>query len=184
MFVVAATALALPWTKAIVAAHYDRNHELRELIGVPLRWHTVVSLWCSAAVPSLIVGSLAVLIFGSRPPRPPLYRLFRRPGMVAAGAAILALIVQLSLQGAAHAWKVAEGSAWMRFQPPRGGFLARLEILAFHGGFFVMAAWMPLVAGRRWRPSHTWTDRAGRVLGLAWIALSIVQWFVRILGGL
>ena len=33
MFVVAATALALPWTKAIVAANYDRNHELRELIG-------------------------------------------------------------------------------------------------------------------------------------------------------
>src|SRR4051812_19909265 len=50
-----------------------------------------------AAAPVLMMGSLAVLLLVARPPRPPWREIARRPGAVACGAALAALLVQSAL---------------------------------------------------------------------------------------
>lgn len=184
MIVVAATSIALPWTKTVVGAHLARDRELRGLLGRSMRWWTSISLWSSAIVPALTAASLAVLVIALRRPRPRLIRLSRRPGIVAPVAAILALAVELSLQGGAHALKWLDGSVWMRFSPPKMGFLPRMHSISHYAGFFVLGAWSPLILGARWTPSSTWTERAGRALGVTWVVLVILQKVMGYLGGL
>lgn len=39
----------------------------------------------------------------------------------------------------------------------------------------VAVAWSVLLVGGRWKPSHAWPDRLGRLLGWAWLALFAVS---------
>jgi hypothetical protein len=36
-------------------------------------------------------------------------------------------------------------------------------------GLAVLASWMTLVLGRRWRPDPGWVDRLGRAVGVFWV---------------
>ncbi len=38
----------------------------------------------------------------------------------------------------------------------------------------VRGIWLGLAASGRWRPERSWVDRLGRVLGVAWIAITIL----------
>ena len=42
-------------------------------------------------------------------------------------------------------------------------------------GLAVLASWVTLVAGRRWRPEPSWVDRLGRALGLLWVLLGLAS---------
>jgi hypothetical protein len=41
----------------------------------------------------------------------------------------------------------------------------------------VAAAWLALWIGGWWHPAPTWNDRAGRALGLYWIAVGLIDPF-------
>ncbi|WP_165249344.1 hypothetical protein [Paludisphaera soli] len=115
------------------------------LVGSPL-----LAAWSAAVVPIRLI-----------PPRPPRRRLGVQPGMVAACGTILALA---AVVGAAVACNLA----------PTGAFTKELAtwVLAAPGavGVAILASWMTLILGRRWRAEPTWIDRLGRVLATAWFA--------------
>jgi hypothetical protein len=46
------------------------------------------------------------------------------------------------------------------------------------GGFGVVVAWITLVLVGRWRPEPTWLDRLGRAVGIVWILMAQLTWFV------
>ncbi|HEX8201705.1 MAG TPA: hypothetical protein VF590_14580 [Isosphaeraceae bacterium] len=109
--------------------------------------------------------TVALLALRLRRPRPPLRRLARQPGMVAGAAVSLVLAVF----AAAGALRVALGSssssAWADFVSDFA-----LWVEAFVPGSAVAGAWLTLGLGRRWRPEPSWIDRAGRIVGLFWLA--------------
>jgi hypothetical protein len=53
------------------------------------------------------------------------------------------------------------------------------RIMTPHAGWAVAASWLTLIMNRRWRPERDWIDRAGRVVGIAWIApIPFYSWVV------
>ncbi len=40
---------------------------------------------------------------------------------------------------------------------------------------WIAGVWLGAVLGGRWRPEPTWFDRLGRLLGFAWIAVSVAR---------
>ena len=42
------------------------------------------------------------------------------------------------------------------------------------------AGWSVLIFDRRWRPEPSWIDRAGRCLGIYWLAAGVVIPFLRL----
>ena len=51
-------------------------------------------------------------------------------------------------------------------------------------GLAVTVAWTGLALSGRWQPEPNWLDRAGRLIGLAWVGLMIFQpWLISIVRG-
>jgi hypothetical protein len=124
---------------------------LLSLIAMP-----VMASWSLALIPLRLIG-----------PRPRWRRLARQPGLVAALAVATALGFVAMLTAV-----IFLGRAW--------GSLSGFEDLALIFlpvvfGMAVLAAWVALVAGRRWRPEPSWVDRLGRALGLLWILIALAS---------
>ncbi|MEO6808264.1 MAG: hypothetical protein ABI353_04045 [Isosphaeraceae bacterium] len=107
------------------------------------------------AAPLIAFWSLALLIIRLRKPRPPIRRLSREPGFIACVASALGILfgalifITYLLRGRSGEWILPVG---------------------FPVGYAVAASWLTLVLNRRWRPVPDLLDRAGRVLGVYWIA--------------
>jgi hypothetical protein len=105
------------------------------------------------AFPFLIVWTISLLILRLRRSRPEPALLWRQPGWCGCVAAVAGAAAGL-LEEAVVEWPAPT-----------------VVVPAA-----VMIAWLALLITRRWSAEASWIDRAGRCLGLAWIAM--IQLFV------
>lgn len=117
-----------------------------------------------ASLPGAAMISLALGLIRLRRPRPSIRRIARQPGALACLAAVasavgLPLLMYLACLAAPRR---VPGGDWP---------LVIVLILPMQVGCSVAGAWLALAARRSWRPEPSWIDRAGRLLGLYWIAL-------------
>ncbi len=135
-------------------------------------YYTCVALW--AADKLLLTVSAGWLLVRFRRPGPSLRRALCQPGTVACLTAV-----------ALHGMCVAEN-----IQEKLGYFddrfllnsLCRLAIDLPNStiiGRAILLAWVLLALGRRLRPEPGGIDRAGRALGLGWVAAGFLHSFIR-----
>ena len=93
MILVAATAVAIAWTRITVADILGRS-SAGVPPGVRMPWLSYLLWWPPAAVPPLMAGTIAAVLFRLRPPRPDWPQLVRQPGAVACGIAAVTLVIQ------------------------------------------------------------------------------------------
>lgn len=89
------------------------------------------------------------------------------PGVVASVAASAGVVGHLLTVAVGRAAR-RDGTPW--FDGSTDAILV-LFPASYIGGLLVAGAWLGLALGRAWRPEPTWTDRLGRSLGAAWLAL-------------
>jgi hypothetical protein len=154
MVLVAATALGL----ALVQAYAP------DLVGSRLeRAEGRFVAWTTGPGSCLVLPwMLAILLLRLRQPHPPRRQLARQPGLVACAAAMAGL-----LPGALWSLSVARfrGPTWSRLPFPERWF-GLIDFVAPA----VVGAWLALALGGRWRAERGWIDRAGRALGVFWVA--------------
>ena len=122
--------------------------------------HCIVLISC----PYLGSASLALLILRLRKPRPERRRCLRQPGMVASAAATLAL----AIEAARVIPLFALGSTSVRLS---NLFIGPDQRICFA----ILGAWTALKVGGIWRPEPGGIDRAGRVVGVAWIVVATLS---------
>jgi hypothetical protein len=169
MALIAVAAIGLGWLRSVGLAWVGSRPALAP--GVPGLALRLVD----ATLPFLASGSLALLVLSLRRPRPPLWRLARRPGWLAcavasavvpgatAGALVSALPVVLT-RGPA-----AAGLTSSRFFDPLFDLLTDWGYLI---GLAVAVAWVVLGYLGKWRSEPGWDDRLGRALGWGWVLLA------------
>ncbi len=109
--------------------------------------------------------SLALFALMLLPPRPPWRRLRRRPGFVAGAAAALTVAIGTLLLGPFRLMPHLLGVTL-----EVDGVLMIWSVIALHPiGPAVAVSWSTLALTGRWRPSPTWADRLGRLLGVYWL---------------
>jgi len=111
--------------------------------------------------------------------RPPLRRVARQPGFAACCAVAMAIALVGSMNFALLSNSYAPAA-------PLGVRVhdTLVSVLAFgHGqcGAAVAAVWLTLTLTCGWRPRPDWLDRAGRILGIFWIAIVPLTWIEAIL---
>jgi len=182
MILIAAMAAAIVWTRATVAGILEILPFTPPGSGKPGLYYLI--WWPPAAVPVLMTGSLAVALLRLRRPRPVWRRLARQPGAVACGVATAALGIQAALviigKCLARVPGMTSGRALGYNFPFSVAFARGLTIV----GLAVIGAWLVLAAGRRWNAERSGIDLVGRLLGICWIGLFLIQRLVPyIMGG-
>ena len=98
-------------------------------------------------------------------------RLARRPGYVACGAVLVSLVLGMVL--------VEPLTSALGLVRQRQYVWEEMELaLAAQAGVGVATGWLVLALAGMWRPEPHWIDRAGRVVGVLWIALAMGMGFV------
>jgi hypothetical protein len=127
----------------------------------------LIALLTLIALPVMVSWTLVLIPLRLIGTRPRWRRLARQPGLVACLAVATALGFLAMIAGVALLEIGRDNLAGFEdvaiFLPPP--FL----------GLAVLASWVTLVAGRRWRPEPSWVDRLGRALGLLWILLALTS---------
>jgi hypothetical protein len=158
MILVGVTSVGLAWNRwafqhfSTFDGPFDRLPSIHKLFNL-LMWNLV---------PHLALWSLAILVLGLRGPRAPFRAIVKRPGMSACSAASMAILFEA-------AWYIP-----FKIGHP-GGVLSGILIIheCERVGFAVGGAWLVLMVGTLWKSEMNWIDRAGRVLGFSWIAVTI-----------
>ncbi len=158
--------------------------------------------WCMTgwvcllvAAPMAIFWTLAILGLRLRRPRERWRRLLRQPGLVACLAPLFVVLARLPGYATMRLRIVllntninirspffVIGERWSErvpwsTDPVVFGFDQALNTLAMIG-VAVAASWLLLAASGRWRAEPSWIDRAGRALGVYWIAtLPLTGWW-------
>lgn len=161
---------------------------------------TVFLVWKGAleAFPFLIPLAPTLLVLHVRRPRPSLRRLSLRPGFTACLAATIGLGAGSLLQAFREVLALmtspgaivklpsppfmvlpAEASGALEPMGATTNCLSRIILVPIEHGHApaiataIIVTWAMLVVGRRCRLQPTWLDRAGRLVGLAWIAAAM-----------
>ena len=118
--------------------------------------------------PCLLVGTpafAAIRLYGERPRRA---RLMCQPGAVACLTA-LAYAATIGLVN----WPI-RAAAFLQAPGPSDRSELTFAICRSNTGvgYAVVAAWLVLALGGRWRPERGWIDRLGRLLGIGWVVWS------------
>lgn len=128
-------------------------------------------VYAPAASLLLLSWAVSLLICRACPPRPSLRRLTCQPGSVACLAAVAAALIPL----VARPFGLVAATLLDRPAHLRGsGFRWDHHAwLLYYNGVTVAVAWIILALGRRWRAEPSWIDRAGRLVGFAWIGIAL-----------
>jgi hypothetical protein len=169
MALIAVAAISLGWLRSAGQAWAGFGATwVRGAPGLALRL-------IDATLPFLASGSLALLVLSLRHPRPPFWRLARRPGWLA--CAVASAVVLGAMAGAlVSALPVAftQGPAAAGLTPSRF-FDPLFDLLTDWGyliGLAVAVAWVVLGYLGKWRSEPGWDDRLGRALGWGWVLLA------------
>ncbi|WP_406698467.1 hypothetical protein V5E97_06275 [Singulisphaera sp. Ch08] len=134
--------------------------------------------WFAVRISTTFVAlalTITLLLLRFRQPRP--RRPCRHPGSVAccavAFASALIFVIWVSY------WLMPGPSPPSFVRSDRTVVLVanvlRLELYSFT----VAGAWLALAVSGRWRPGPDWIDRAGRILGVLWIASPFLERFIK-----
>jgi hypothetical protein len=135
------------------------------LVGAPLALSLLV-------IPLTAMVMLALIPIRLVGPRPEIRRLVRQPGLNASCAlAVAALFSGLP---------VAAGALVARLSPNEffSMLLSKWLFLSgtMYGGAAIMASWLTLFVGGRWRAQASWVDRLGRAMAVFWLLVAIWLW--------
>lgn len=120
--------------------------------------------------PPLIAATLAGLIYSLAPPREPLRHLARRPGFLAYATAVVCLVVVCPAHLAGEKYSpLGERIAWL------------IGTVAYPVGLMVAGAWFSLILNGRWLVRPERSERIGLLIGVAWIVLSLANFFRSVL---
>jgi hypothetical protein len=118
----------------------------------------------------LAAWTWATLLVRHRPPRPPLRRLMSRPGDAGSVAAVLATVMTALASLLLYA-----GHLFFR-----SGIGLDAEDASIIGTAItapaILASWLTLALGRRWRREIDWVGWMGRILGFAWLTAFVALW--------
>jgi hypothetical protein len=146
--------------------------------------------WSALGYPLIVAWTLALvlLLFLSRRFRPSFKSLLERPGPTACAAAAMALAIQtINVITLAVVLMANNGTVFPSAVTARFLVLAVTPYLGVNLGMprlAVTVAWTGLALSGRWQPEPNWLDRAGRLIGLAWVVLMVFQpWLISIVRG-
>ena len=161
MVLVAATAVGIAGARLYLAA-------AAELVSA--RVSSVIYFRIDAVSPCLSAWSVALIALRLGPPRPPLRRLVLQPGIAACLVAAVALPFTAADDRLGH---FAQSEPWYSHR-----FIYDLCIgLPRTAATGVAMTWLVIGLGGRWRRSSDWLDLAGRMLGVAWLAIYLA-WYL------
>lgn len=164
LILIAATAAGLGAMRALSPDH-DNFTAPYSPISPPtwMNWGSVVALnWAFYLSPLLAAWTLGILALRLRRPRPSLRRLAFQPGWVACCVATV---------GIAAGTVMTLIGVYGRY-----GIGYYFDLVPYPVGVAVAAAWTQLAVSGRWRSEGSWIDRAGRVMGIAWLAIVPLLW--------
>lgn len=167
MILIAAMACGLAWTGRVWPGF---NLASPTPVGSWNWFRNSAVLVLIMALPCVLFLTIAVAILRVVRPRPSWWRTACQPGMTASLATLVALTIALPLIGISIAINMtkhpADPDSWRELP----GNLFEMTVMAAPvAGFAVIVAWTMLAVQRRWRNELSWIDRAGRVLGVAWV---------------
>ncbi len=125
-----------------------------------------------AATPFLTMLTPTVLLLRLRRPRPRQIELFRQPGLAAGCAAILPIAMSLACFIRESAGRSGE------LQDPLSAAGAGLHfqyVGSYRVGCWVLGSWLALFLSGRRRPERSWIDRIGRILGIGWLVVLVLD---------
>jgi hypothetical protein len=170
--------------------HMMRNYDAERL----LTFHTnkigltllVICNYLYYIVPLMAMMTLAVFLVRFRRPRPPVRCIFREPGSIACFGAITVGLLFMVRVAALHVPFVldsVDGSLSDFVREIAATELSELFWSSFWDGpprigETVGVLWLVLIVSGRWHAEPGWIDRLGRILGLFWVLIAPIWWFV------
>jgi len=119
-----------------------------------------------------LVFSVALILIRIRSPRPCRDDLWRQPGWIACIAIMISLttmLLQFALEDATTAKRAYVGyTGW------GANIDESIEIFRCFALVALGVSWTILGASGRWKAEPSWVDRAGRLIGVFWIVLSVL----------
>ena len=155
--------------------------DIRSRGGIVAPYH--VFYWVQLVTPFLLALNVAWIPIRLRRPRPRWRLLLRQPGFVGSLAMVSALI------STAVIWVCLQVPGWLGSRIVARSLLGFRYAVGFHAydmavvaiGHAVLAAWLLHASAGRWRAEPSWVDRAGRALGLTWIALLPINYWAALI---
>lgn len=191
MVLVAATAVGLGAARGMHDMLQNSTEMDASLLAEPVGPYLLeAARWSALGYPLLVAWTIALvlLLFLSRRSRPSLKSLLERPGATACGAAALAVAIQtvnvitLAVALMANIGTVLPSAVMARFLVM--AITPYLGVNLGMPGLAVAVAWTGLALSGQWQAEPNWLDRAGRLLGLAWVVLMVFQpWLISIVRG-
>jgi hypothetical protein len=151
-----------------------------------------VAVGVTWSIPFAIALTPVVVVARCLRPRPRFERITQQPGIVACAAALVLLVLRPAQEAFGYLLTYLTITSspvqlpsppfirWNGPPPSSLGQVAKnvvLESFPFFTaglvGIAVLVAWLVLLANGRFRPERDWMDRAGRVLGVYWMALAV-----------
>lgn len=158
---------------------------VRPLVTGPLHRHPEWARYLAWTIGGLVAWTPTVLFLRLREPRPAFRRLSRQPGFAACLAGTSIIILGSLAMGLLALIRVARRGMAVRagipIRPPDPTWWVEIVIrFGVAVGPAVIAAWLLLALSGRRRPARGWLDYLGRVIGIAWIVLFIVDCCIRL----
>ncbi len=149
-----------------VAVFEGQDAETRSMTAVILCGEIL-----GACAPIVTAWGVALIALRWMGPRPRWRRLAREPGLMACCASTPSLIV-LGVHGIIYAMGHRYQLLIDYMVDPIGMGLIIWPMII---GISVLAAWMTLLLGGRWRAEPTWIDRLGRAIGVFWVVVGLLM---------